>query len=318
MSTNLVSRYLGPTDRHQRMSIKLNPEDYRSPASGAGNKWGLITLTISSISIANLSGSPISGVLGTVDIRPSQYNVENDNILLTEAITNSPYTHTLMGKKYCFAVNNGVIGPGAFVEPDGSWDLLDIKYDLPDGYALDQVQLTVNYTISFTDLTPSGPSAGASQAVLHVDNDKTADFVIISDSSFAGTLSGYISCQLASYDLEVADKPDFADPVDLLDVAHKNDSVPLLIWDNLRTPYSNYSKNMAVLTPMSKSGGHSTFNRCLYVFAVNGSKIDANGSAGHGYDRVNLVRADLFKWPPYPCDDVVDLKLNYDITRSLS
>jgi hypothetical protein len=154
MST-MTLRTVSPGDQHAQASIKVNSEPYNT-----GNplrKWGLIKLVISSIVISR-TGTTGSTQGGVLDVRVPRFNDAcdtpikdnvsiNQNAVTTLNLTNDDGT-------YVFAVNDGVPGPCVWQHEDGTWSLMEIRFDMLDGvdgtYAV-----TVNYTLAYTDLTPS-------------------------------------------------------------------------------------------------------------------------------------------------------------------
>ena len=144
MST-VTTRTLTGKDVYDTVAIKANGDDY-------ANKYGILVVSITSYAWG--TGTPGSSAdAGRVDIRVPKFNPASDDAVVDNVkLTNDGGT-TSVTKEYRFAVNNGVCPPAAFEEPDGTWDLLICKYELPFNTPL-SLALTVTYTLAFTDLTP--------------------------------------------------------------------------------------------------------------------------------------------------------------------
>jgi hypothetical protein len=66
--SSLLSRSLGGRDVIDRQAIRVNSQDYK-------DKWGIIEIILTSYGISG-SGTPA----GNVDVRPPNFNADNDEI----------------------------------------------------------------------------------------------------------------------------------------------------------------------------------------------------------------------------------------------
>lgn len=141
----VVTRTLTGKDIFDLVSIKADKEDYKE-------KWGILTVSVTNYIWGG--GTPIGAAdAGRVDIRNPKFNPATDSPIVDNVKLTDQGGTTSVNKEYRFAVNNGECPPSAYEEPDGTWDLLLCRYELPFDTAL-SLALTVTYTISFTDLTP--------------------------------------------------------------------------------------------------------------------------------------------------------------------
>lgn len=143
MST-VATRALSGKDVSDIVPIKVDGHTYE-------DKYGLLE-----VSITNYAWGPTAGaaVAGNVDIRSPNFNQDNDNAIVDNVALTNTQGSTNLTSKYYVAVNNGQPGPSASVQPDGTWDLMNIKYTQPANNALPPVTVTVTYTVTFTDMTP--------------------------------------------------------------------------------------------------------------------------------------------------------------------
>ena len=154
----ITTRELSETDTIDRQAIRVDALTY-------ADKSGILAITLGDLVTVGLSG--------IVDIRVPNYNPKNDDIQLDEAVK-AAGTYALATTVY-IAVNDGVPGPAARVNPDGTWDLVDLTLTYDDGD--DDINAVLNYTIAFTDLTPSttNPSSGNATVALSVSDVKLDD-----------------------------------------------------------------------------------------------------------------------------------------------
>ncbi len=296
----VTTRSISGKDRWDKIAVKVDPTAYEE-------KWGVLQVTVTQIDWGTGSDS---GDYGTVDVRVPQYNPDNDTILLDHFdLTTSGGTESI-GQKYFIAVNNGVPGPAAFVEPDGTWDLMHLSFELPEDNELDPLTVTLTYSVSFTDLTPVSNPSDDGTLDLAIDNVKTADSVYITEpaSTFSGKC-GYVIAQINDLHTVVNDRPD---DDTLIDAPSRTDSVPLFTIVNERTPVGFGKSLELVKHPMTKVSGSKTYDETLLVFAVNNGKVDGNATnvkASDNYAR--FLRATLQKIQNWTCDDWVDSTLDY-------
>ncbi len=289
MST-LVSRSLSASATKDKLAIKAQSQTYK-------DKWGVFKLTITSYQ-ANAGA-------GVVDIRPAQYNPDNDSIIVDEAAVSDTSLHYVL-KDYFFSVNNGVPGPSVKVQEDGTWDLVHFSLTRTSG----TIQVTVTYTLAFTDLTPVSNPGDTGTLTLSVDNVRLTDnaFVTSAASTFTDK-QGYVVAQLNDLHTTVIDEPDdVTDPV-------AGDSVPMFSVINDITPGGSGSTTPLVAHSTTKVSGDKTYDKTLLVFAVNSGQIDANArNVKATTDFKSFLETKLDKLSDYPCDDEVTCIVDYALT----
>lgn len=290
----------GNSDLVDKIAIKVDAETYK-------DKWGIIEITVTSYAWG--SGST-GGNYGKVDIRVPKYIADNDTPIVNNvALTTSGGT-TSVTKKYCFAVNNGVPGPAAYVQPDDTWDLLYLTLTLPEDNVLTPFSVTLTYSIAFTDLTPSSNPSDTGTLSFSIDNDKTADSVFITNpsSTYSGH-NGRVVVQLNDLHLIAIDKPDsVTDPI-------ANDQVPLFVVSNDRSS-PGFGTTLPIIThPTSKVGGDKNYVKKLLVYAINNGKVDGNGrNIKATTNTVSFMEAKIAKVDQWPCDDYITGILDYALT----
>lgn len=140
----VATRTLTGKDVYDIAAIKVDKATYE-------DKWGILAVAVTSYAWG--SASPDAADAGRLDIRVPKFNPATDEPVVDNVLLTADQGSTNVNKTYYFAVNNGECPPSAFEEPDGTWDLLLIKYELPFGSTL-SLAVTVTYTVTFTDLTP--------------------------------------------------------------------------------------------------------------------------------------------------------------------
>ncbi len=294
--TTAVTRYIGKTDRMDKVAVKVDALDYK-------DKWGIIKVSVTNYIIANDNSETGTPTVGTVDIRNPQFNADNDNAIVDNATIANKSTTVSVTKDYFFAVNNGVIGPGAFVQPDGTWDLLHLTFKLDDAFdpGVAHYHVTITYTLTYTDLTPSSNPTDTSTLALNVDNKKLSDssFIQTAASTYSG-LNGRVLIQINALDSVVQDIPN--DGTDNADVP---DSVPLFTVTSMKSPVG-FGDNVSIINhPQTKVSGTKTYSKMLMIFAVNGGKIDGNATNSKGStNMVTFAECRLAKLPEWPCNDI--------------
>lgn len=144
----VVTRTLVGKDVFERIAIKEDGEQYNKAGQ---EKWGILTVSLTSYAI---TGTPDADNKCRVDIRPSNYHPDTDNIIVDYAQHTSNPGTVAIDKTYKFAINKGVPGPAVRIQPDGSWDLIDVIFETVFGSTV-SLTLTVTYTLAFEDLTPA-------------------------------------------------------------------------------------------------------------------------------------------------------------------
>lgn len=298
MST-IVTRSLSRKDRFDKVAVKVNEEDYE-------DKWGILEVDVTEYSW----GSGVdAGDYGTVDLRPAQYTEDNDNILVDAVNLAASGGTTAVGKKYYFAVNDGVVGPAAFRQDDGSYDLLWLKYELPEDNTLEPVAVTLTFTTTFTEVTVSTNPTDDGTLTLNVNNVKVSDLgTITKPASDFTNKNGYVVAQINDLHTIVIDRP--------VDVAVPNpvttDSVPLFRVFNSVTPRSFGSEQRLIQHGTTKVSGSKTYKEKALVFAINDGKVDGNATnikATTNY--VAFLKAMLDKVGNWQCDDHVTCVVDY-------
>jgi hypothetical protein len=306
MST-IVTRSLGGNDNYDRQAVKVDSSAYAA-------KWGVIEVTLTNYITAG------SGTLGgNVDVRSPNYNVENDDIFVNNTAIGTSGATTSITKKAYIAVNNGVVGPSALVNPDGTWDLLWLTYTQAANNAQTNTNVTLTYTIAFTDLTPSTTNPSNTGTLsLSLDNVKVKDkaYVGIAASSLSG-LNGRVTAQINSLAITSIDKP-------LSQVTNINpnvpygamgDSVPVFTVMNEKSDGNVFTiQGVLISHPTSKVSGTKTYVQQFMVFAVNAGKIDGNAkNVNMTNPQALTLRCALEKLPDWPCDDTVTATIGYTI-----
>src|SRR4051794_15635529 len=116
----VVTRSLALTDRFDKIAIRVQSEDY-------ADKFGALVLTLTSISWT--SGTNISIDTGLVNLYPP---MDSENRLLNNYNLTTTVGTFNITKKYVTSYNNGIPGPSARRNPDGSWDLLELSFEMPE------------------------------------------------------------------------------------------------------------------------------------------------------------------------------------------
>ncbi len=291
------TRLLFGKDRYDRARISVEAKDYL-PAPNEG-KWGIIKVKINSVSWGT---SAQAGDYGKITLQVPRHEDHNDTKLLDEyALGNSQGSITFPYQSrngYVFAVNNGVFSPACFVQPDGTVDLLHLIYrQNPElEVASPGISVTVDYTITFTDLTPTAPpDTGLSSADLKVSKNEPMDSFLITQaqSGLGSGDCGYLTLALAK--LVTSTKDEVEDDMD---------SVPLLTVE---------SPGRVILAqhPVGKWSGTKLYQKEFFcVHAFNYGKLDGNAPAQQGTPGdLALMIASLAKQAEWPCDDTTTATL---------
>lgn len=294
----VVTRTISGKDRKDRVAIKVNPEAYEE-------KWGILEVTVTNYAWG--AGST-SGDYGFVRLKAPRYNEDNDTIFLDDvALTTSGGTEVVAFKHYV-SVNNGVVGPSAFVQPDGSWDLLHLYYEQPEDNVIDPgIAVTLTYSVAFTDLTPVSNPTDDGTLTLNVNNVKVQDqgFITEPATTFANK-SGYVVAQINDLHLTAIDEP-----IEV-NATVPSDSVPLFTVENDKTTSGSFTTQQVINHPTSKVSGDRTYQEKLMVFAINNGKADGNAKnvkASANY--MSFLKVTLQKIANWPCDDWVTAITDY-------
>lgn len=254
MST-ITTRSLGKEDAFDRRAVRVNAADYEE-------KSGIFEITLSNYIV---TGSPVGG---NVDVRVPNYNPVNDTPVLDEEEVSVAGTNSLSNKIYV-AVNNGVPGPSARINPDSTWDLLDLTYTLPDDNTFENVSVTLTYSVAFTDLTPSttNPSSGNASLTLEVsENSHSDDAVIGIASGTLGSSNGYIKAWINSITSTIT--RGVTDPAITFAVTHEASNCGCVATD----------ADTLIRHQLAPVSGTKVYTQAMFVFAVNLGKIDGNGN----------------------------------------
>ncbi len=300
MAGSISTRALGGNDNVDRRSVRVDGQNYK-------DKSGIIEVVLTSYTT---SGTGTLG--GNVDLRPAGYNADNDEIYLNNvAIGAAPATVSIT-KKFYVAVNNGVPGPNATVNPDGTWDLLILTYVQAPNNAQVNTIVQFNYTLTaFLDLTATVNPADTGSLPLVVDGSRIQDeFVIALAASTIAAQNGRIRATLNWLQNEVIDQSPAQAAIPVAGVA--NDPAPYFSVLNAKTP-SNVTTGQGVLTQhqLAKISGVKTYYQCHMIFAVNNGKVDGNGSnlLMSVASQVALFNVTLYK--AVPTDDIVTATVAY-------
>lgn len=295
----VATRSLSKKDRFDRVAVKVNKETYK-------DKWGILEIDVTQYAWGTGTDA---GDYGKVDLRVPKYNADNDDPLVDNVNLTLSGGTTAVTKKYYVAVNNGEPGASAFVQPDGSWDLLYLDFELPEDNTLDPLAVTLTYAVSFTDLTPGSNPADDGNLVLNVTNSKIHDqgFITKPSTDFTNK-NGYVIVQINDLHTIAIDRP--VDTV--ITTTVKDDSVPLFTVENDKTTSGAFTTKQLINHPTSKVSGDRTYDKQLMVFAINDGKADGNArnvKATTNY--VSFLKTTLQKIANWPCDDFVTVTVDY-------
>lgn len=320
--SSISTQVLSGDNLNDMISISVDPALTYSSAIPA-NTSGYFLVTIDSVSYSVTAENAAEETF-SIDLSVPQFNAQNDTAIIDNlevAITGtgSPQTDVVFEwmsgsnqGKYVFAVNQGIPSPSAFVQGDGTWDLLQCKVNVPSSTTtISSLVVTVDYDVEFVEVLATGTAAGSlvnREIALHVTHqDKPVDNVKVSLD--VGTMHVGV-VRFVAVDLETA-------------ISNQGDtfidSVPEFYIGNIPTVNGWGSFQTLVRHPISKSSTHTkTYDETKYfLFAVNDNKIDGNGyneseseSTGSLETKLSLMNVSLFKNPAFPCDDMVDGTFN--------
>jgi hypothetical protein len=299
----LSTRTLGGQDAIDRQAVRVNGADYK-------DKWGIIEVVLTSYTT---SGS--STLSGNVDLRPANYNPDNDEIYVNNVqIAGTPGTVSIT-KKFYVAVNNGVPGPSVRVNPDGTWDLLVLTYGQKPGSNIGTT-VTLNYTISaFLNLTSTSNPADSGALSLVVDSDgRNEDNAGVSlAASGAAGLNGRVLATINWVQNMVVDQPpnDVQYTDNLFPAGVPDDPAPYISVLNSRTPSSPASQGVLLSHQLPKISGTIVHYQRHMVFAVNNGKIDGNGRNAKISSQAQHQLFDVELRKVAPADDTVWVSIGY-------
>lgn len=253
----ITTRSLGKKDRYDRQSVRIDGIDYVGKA-------GILEITLTSlVSVGTGGGEPL--------LQVPNFNPANDDVIYNTSIV-AAATVTLTNKIYV-SVNSGVPGPSARVNQDGTWDLLDLTYTLDEENTFTGLTLALNYSVAFTDLTPSttNPTMGNASLTLNIGDGQTHDTAEIGVlNGTISTSSGYIKAWI-------------------------NQITSTIVNDGTIIPSATFTVNMPgggcgccgssqalISHPLAPVTGTKIYSQGMVIFAVNVGKIDGNGTVGKG------------------------------------
>jgi hypothetical protein len=194
---------------------------------------------------------------------------------------------------------------------------------LPYGNTTD-VTVTVNYTLTYTDKTQSSVPSSTDSFTLHVYKNKTFDQGLICNNASGFTpTDGWCAFSAVSLTTTAIDVPtDFDLPEQVTDIqnyfAQAPDSVPQFTLAQAVTPSPNTMQGPLLQHPVTKNSGVKSYPvRSFMMFAMNGGKVDANGSNTKGSAtsqsgaQICFLTASLQKLPQWPCNDDVTCAFAY-------
>jgi hypothetical protein len=267
----LVSRDLSKNDPYQCLHVKVDSRDVIDANSNKG-KSGYYVVSVTSISWTD-GQTNVSAINNgaIINIQAPNHDERSDNKLKDEfQLSTSQGSETYNpAKAYYIALNEGVPSPSARVNPDGTFDLLDIEIQLDALYYQGIfTRFTINYSVVFTEVLENNV-AGVNQVLsLKVDDNKTSD-------------------------LKFVQHP-------ISSVTNKSGIVILLLSDiNVQSIYNDAMHYVPTLKIMN-SGGQKTLiahricdesyqrsylqRRRLFIFAANNGKMDGNSVLKNNYN----------------------------------
>jgi hypothetical protein len=312
----ISTRVLSADRLNDFLTLSVDPVDLL-PGYGAGfdggfnslgnlrGKTGFYKVVINSIT---WEGTGVdTGKMLTLDVRVPQFNEQNDVAIIDNlTLDSSDLAATFSIDTIVAAVNQGIPGPSIYTQGDGTWDLLNIKTSLPASTDITDFVLTVDYTLTFTEVGSTQFDALTAGSVdLSVDDDKNADAININITPATGA-GVYIFLPVSLETL-----------VD--DQVVTGDSVPAFTL----TSYASiggygYSRSL-ISHAISKSSSHTKnyVDDTAYVIAVNDGNADGNAALTHVFDSGSTVAkhllcsASLYRVDAWPTDDKVDATLNF-------
>jgi hypothetical protein len=318
---SVSTRNIGAGDMYDRVAIKYDAEAVNALS---GNKWGIIKVTITSVTLANVGGNKTQNT-GTVDLRAANFNENCDVPILDHVTLADNHTSPSLGSQttfYC-SVNNGVLVPSAFLQGDNTYDLMYLTLRLPEGNTTD-VTATVNYTLTYTDKTQSSVPSSTDSFTLHVYKNKTVDQALLCNNATGFTpTDGYCTFSAVSLTTTAIDVPtDFDLPELQTDIqqwfAQQPDSVPQFTLAPAVTPWPGVMQGPLLQHPVTKNSGAKNYPvRSFMVFAMNGGKVDANGSNFKGGavsqagPQICFFIGALQKLAQWPCNEDVTAVFTY-------
>jgi hypothetical protein len=298
----ISTRPLSSDRPHDIMTISVDPVVIDPDSDG---KTGYYSVVVNSITWVGTGLDPTKNF--TLDVRAPQFNPQNDTALVDNAtLVSDAGSVTPVRDSSVVAVVGTVPGPSAFIQGDGTWDLLHVETVLPGYTDITDFILSVDYNVSWHEISQDNIDLLSSSSVtLAVSDDQPAS-------------SAAISCSPESGDGVYLLLPNSLETL-IDDEIAMGDSVPNFALVSVPTVGAWSSGEQILNHPISKASSHTKYymNKSLMVYAVNDGKIDANGSAGElnnsgsiGQYHV-LGSANLWRVPEWPSDDDVSASLSY-------
>lgn len=304
----ITTRTLAGSDILDRIAVKVQGSSYVG-------KSGIFKVHVTSYSYT--CGSDGGDLM--IDIRVPQYCPICDTIIVDSVTKDqglgvgSPSTVTV-GTDYYIALNNGVPGPSAFVQGDGTWDLMWCSVQATVGTT--SAALTLTYTITFEDYADFTGSPSSNTVAVGIQYDKTYDSNKISaifDDYDSGV--GCVAIKIVSLANVTSTGNPLYRTLNLgnVPVDFSNGSVPMFAVSNIIFPNTFGYKRDIVKHPISKTTGTTSYleNLSIYethsnvmIFAFNGGKVDGNArlaksAAGNTFDFMVAEIAVMPEWPTY-------------------
>jgi hypothetical protein len=253
----VASITLNRTRPKARIAIPIDPMDYWDDTNKRF-KSGCLKIQVTAVtdSISGRGGSEKP----TLVVRPPNYNPAcHDEYRRTDGTIAlaADYFHYL-------AVNYGVPGPSAVMGADGIGEALCVEVELePD--TTGSGTFSVTYTATFTEVSPyaalSSPNCSGTASLTLVEGQESAWSMITMSPTGEDVTDGYVAIQLSTLSSTVRPGA-LPDNPPSIEVASAGAGDPLF------------------QSPLSLSDTFSrSFSRFYTrVFAINASKVDANGT----------------------------------------
>jgi hypothetical protein len=253
----VASITLNRTRPKARIAIPIDPMDYWDDTNKRF-KSGCLKIQITEVadSISGRGGSEKP----TLVVRPPHYNAachsEYRRADGTIALA-ANYNHFV-------AINYGVPGPSAVLGPDGIGEALCVEVELePDTTGSGTFSIT--YTTTFTEISPysalGSPNCSGTVSLTLLEGQDAAWSMITVSPTGEDVTDGYVAIQLSTLASTVRPGA-LPDNPPSIEVASGGAGEPL------------FASNLSLSDTFSRSFARN-FTR---VFAINGSKVDANGT----------------------------------------
>jgi hypothetical protein len=273
------------------VAVKVDTLDYVG-------KTGIIKVTLTQLQ--TFASANVGTVTGSLRVGPANYNVDNDVDLIIKQVPGQTQLTITIGKDYYFSVNNGIIGPAAKPQLDGTVDLINVDIEIPTETGFTNYFATLTYSVTFTDLLPTVTQAATTTLQLNLPSTQERVFGIIPIA--AATLaakSGYLTLLPLSLQTVTISGPATNNGPPHFNVAFNNAS--------LIAHYLTVNSGIKAY-PLSS----------IMIFAVNNGKVDNNSdSLFLNTLQKSLCRCHLARTINLPGDADVTISFAYSLLNSL-